>query len=222
VEPLGLSRRTATPWRIGRGWSQAEIEAALAALSGRGVSFPDLPDAPTSTADTPLLTPGPGWTLERFQALLEYEPTGRPLLEGRFAIARQAIPAYRMADPRITRGHVDPGSPLLGRTVLVEIRVLAFRFLAGPRVGAVLDDAGAERTRFGIRLDTLEGHLLHGSEWIVVEKDHPSGAVRLRIEVRSRHAPLPAWWMTPGYRLFGETFRARWRRQAARRLRALH
>jgi uncharacterized protein (UPF0548 family) len=126
-----------------------------------------------------------------------------------------------MADPRITRGYLDPQSPLLGRTILVEIQVLAFRFLAGLRVGAVLDDAGAERTRFGIRVDTLRGHLLHGSEWIVVEKDHQSGAVRLRIEVRSRHAPLPAWWMTPGYRLFGETFRARWRRQAVRRLRAL-
>jgi hypothetical protein len=74
-----------------------------------------------------------------------------------------------MADPRITRGHFDPDSPLLGRTILMEIQVLALHFLAGLRVGAVLDDADVARTRFGIRVDTLEGHLLHGSEWIVVE-----------------------------------------------------
>ena len=75
------------------------------------------------------------------------------------------------------------------------------RFLAGLRVGAVLDRVGgppgAEKSRFGIRLDTLAGHLLHGSEWIQVVKEHQSGAVRLRIEVRWRSGPLPAWWMRP-------------------------
>ena len=95
----------------------------------------------------------------------------------------------------------------------------------GLRVGAVLDRVdgppGAERTRFGIRLDTLAGHLLHGSEWIVVLKEHRSGEVRLRIEVRWRPAPLPAWWMRPGFFLFGRQTQARWRRRAARRLRAL-
>jgi Domain of unknown function (DUF1990) len=101
---------------------------------------------------------------------------------------------------------------------------LMVRFLVGLRVGAVLDRLdgpfGAGQTRFGIRLDTLAGHLLHGSEWMLVVKEHQSGAVRLRIGVRWRPAPLPAWWMRPGFSLFGRQTQARWRRQAARRLRA--
>ena len=133
--------------------------------------------------------------------------------------------AYRFADPRITHGHFDPESPLLGRTILVDTHALVLRFLVGLRVGAVLDRVdgppGAERSEFGIRLDTLAGHVIHGSEWVLVRKEHRSGAVRLRIAVRWRRAPLPAWWMAPGMWLFGETMRARWRRQAARRLRAL-
>jgi uncharacterized protein (UPF0548 family) len=219
------TRNQMTPWRIGRGWSDAEIQAQLAALKDRAVSFTDAPFEPADVADggtaAPAAEPTPDWTVERFQALLGYEPAGRPLPDGLFARARQAVRAYRFADPRITHGHFNPGTPLLGRDILVDVHALMLRFLVGLRVGAVLNRAGAEQARFGIRLDTLEGHLLHGSEWIQVLKDHRSGAVRLRIEVRWRPAPLPAWWIGLGFRLFGRQARTRWRRQAVRRLRAL-
>ena len=211
-----------TPWRIGRGWSEAEIRAQLAALADRPVSFAD---APADPADEATLGPGPGWAVERHETVLGFEPAGPPRADGLFARSRRAVEAYRFADPRITHGHFDPDSPLLGRNILVDVHALMLRFLAGLRVGAVLDRVDgppdATLTRFGIRLDTLAGHLLHGSEWILVVKDHQSGAVRLRIEVRWRSAPLPAWWMRPGFTLFGRQTQARWRRQAARRLRAL-
>ena len=211
-----------TPWRIGRGWSEAEMQVQLAALKGRPVSFADAPDDP---ADDDALTPAPGWTVEQYETSLGYELPGPPHVDRLFTRAQQAIRAYRFADPRITHGHFDPQTPLLGREILVDVHALMLRFLVGLRVGAVLDRVegppGAERTRFGIRLDTLAGHLLHGSEWIVVSKEHRSGEVRLRISVRSRPAPPPAWWMGSGFRLFSRQTRTRWRRQAARRLRAL-
>jgi hypothetical protein len=135
------------------------------------------------------------------------------------------VRGYRFADPRITHGYFDPETPLLGRTILVDVQALLLRFLAGLRVGAILDRVdgppGAEQTRFGIRLDTLAGHLLHGSEWVEVRKEHQRGTVWLRIEARWRPAPLPAWWMGLGFRLFGRQLQARWRRQVTRRLRAL-
>jgi uncharacterized protein (UPF0548 family) len=211
-----------TPWRIGRGWSDSEIQAQLAALRDHPVSFANVPDDPASTAT---LAPAPGWTLDRYEAPLGSELPGPPLPDGHFARARQALRDYRFADPRITHGHFDASGPLLGRDVLVDVHTLMLRFLVGLRVQDVLDRVdgppGAERTRFGIRLDTLTGHLLHGSEWILVTKDHQRGAVRLRIEARWRPAPLPAWWMSIGFRLFGRQTQVRWRRQATRRLRAL-
>jgi hypothetical protein len=140
-----------------------------------------------------------------------------------------AIRGYRFADPRITRGVFDPEAPLFGREILVEARTLFLRMLVGLRIGEVVDQTPAPSTagatdaesRFGIRLDTLAGHVLDGAEWIEVIKEHRTGAVWLRIAVRWRPARLPAWWMGLGFRLLGRTVQARWRRQAVRRLRAL-
>ena len=211
-----------TPWRIGRGWSEAEIRAHLAALTERPVAFAAVPGDRDAEA---WLASAPGWTVERYETLLGVEAPGPPQADGLFRRSREAVRAYRFADPRITRGHFDPESPLLGRTILVDTHALVLRFLAGLRVAAVLDRVdgppGAELSWFGIRLDTLAGHVIHGSEWILVLKEHRNGAVRLRIAVRWRSVPLPTWWMAPGMWLFGERVRARWRRQAARRLRAL-
>jgi uncharacterized protein (UPF0548 family) len=215
------------------------LRAHLTALANRQVSFTAAPfrlsdepsdgaqDGPPAELSTPLAPPGApppltrGWTVERHETRLGHEPPGPPLADGLFARARLALHEYRFADPRITHGHYDPLAPLLGRDLLVEARALIVHLLVGLRVSAVLDRADATETRFGIRLDTLEGHILHGSEWILVAKEHRTGAVRLRIEARWRPGQLPAWWMGLGFRLLGRQTQARWRRQAARRLRAL-
>jgi uncharacterized protein (UPF0548 family) len=163
----------------------------------------------------------PGWTVERRRTILGYEPAGPPVPDGLFARCRQAVREYRFADPRITHGHFDPEAPLLGRDVLVDVHAVVIRLLVGLRVTEVLDRGEADETRFGVRLETLEGHILDGSEWVVVTKAHRTGAVGLRIEARWRRGRLPTWWMGLGFRLFGRQLQARWRRQAARRLRAL-
>lgn len=202
-----------TPWRIGRGWSEPELRAQLRDLANR----------PSSRAAEQSWQAG--WTDEQLRASLGQEPPGPPLPDGPFARVSQAIRGYRFADPRITRGVFDPDAPLLGREILVEARTLFLRLLVGLRIGAVTDETVARTTdavsRFGIRLDTLDGHVLDGAEWIKVIKDHRTGAISLRIAVRWRPARLPAWWMGPGFRLLGRTVQARWRRQAVRRLRAL-
>jgi hypothetical protein len=211
-----------TPWRIGRGWSEAEIAEQLAALADRLIAFAPVPGDPP---DETTLTPAPGWTVERYDSILGFEQPGPPAPVGRFRRSADAVRGYRFADPRITHGYFDPSSPLLGRNILVDVQAPLLRFLVGLRVGGVVDRVdgppGAERTRLGIRLDTLAGHVIHGSEWIAVEKEYQSGIVRLRIDVRWRPGAPPAWWMAPGLSLFGEQLRARWRRQATRRLRAL-
>ena len=175
--------------------------------------------------EVPAFVAAPGWTLHQFEVPAGSEPPGPTLPDRAFARCAQAIRAYRFADPRVTQIHVDPTTPLLGRDILMDVQAPGLRLLAGLRIGAVLDGCDhppvAGTTSFGIRVDTLAGHFLHGSEWIVATKAHASGEVRLRIVARWRMARLPTWWMVPGFHLFGETLRVRWRRQAARRFRAL-
>jgi hypothetical protein len=134
---------------------------------------------------------------------------------------RAGIAGYQFAHPALTEGHVDPHAPLLGRDMLILIRVIFVRLLVGLRIGAVREEATATEMRFGIRMDTLAGHILHGSEWVEVMKDHQTGAVSMAIAVQWRPARLPTWWMAIGFRLFGRTFQERWRRLAARRLQRL-
>jgi uncharacterized protein (UPF0548 family) len=206
-----------TPWQIGRGWSEPALRRQLGDLAARPASRAGEPSAESSRH----AGPASPWTVERVQAPLGYEPPGPPAPDGLFARAREAIYGYRFADPRITRGHFDPASPLLGRDILVEVRVLLIHLLVGLRVGAVLDETDDRETRFGVRLDTLQGHILDGAEWIEIAKEHRTGTVWLRIRVRWRPGTLPAWWMGLEFRLLGRTIQARWRRQALRRLRAL-
>ena len=204
-----------TPWRIVRGWPDEALQAELASLARRPVSY---------GAPPPVPTPAPGWTVEHVQTLLGYELPGPPLPDGLFARASLGVAGYRFADPRITRGLFDPETPLLGRDILVEIRALFVRLLVGLRVGDVLDQAGQEsdaESRYGIRMDTLAGHILDGSEWVQIVKDHRTGAVQLLIEAQWRAGQLPTWWMALGFRPLGRPFQERWRRPAARRLRRL-
>jgi hypothetical protein len=204
-----------TPWRIGRGWPEQALRDQLR----------DLADRPASrAADQPFFAGAgalaPEWTARQLRASLGQEPPGPPLPDGTFARVSRAIQVYRFADPRITRGTFDPDRPLLGREILVEARTLLLRLLVGLRIGEVTDQTSDAESRYGIRLDTLAGHVLDGAEWIEVVKDHRTGEVWLRIAARWRPAPLP-WWMGLGLRVLGRTVQARWRRQAVRRLRAL-
>ena len=107
------------------------------------------------------------------------------------------------------------------RDLLILIRVIFVRLLVGLRIGAVREEATDTETRFGVRMDTLAGHILHGSEWVQVVKDHRSGIITMHLDVQWRPAHLLTWWMALGFRQFGRQSQARWRKLAARRLRYL-
>src|SRR4051794_3710762 len=119
------------PWRIGCGWAEPELRAQLAALATRRASRAATPVS-DSTPETP-------WTEEHFEAPLGHEAPGPPLPDGLFSRVRHAIRAYRFADPRITRGRFDSTVPLLGRDILVEVRVLLIHMLVGLRIGEIID-----------------------------------------------------------------------------------
>jgi hypothetical protein len=169
---------TSTPWRLGRAWSEAERRAYLAEMTSRPVNF---------EVSVEQMTPEHGWIVDGVTDVIAHEPPGPPAPDGPFARARQALIHYDFSDPRVVEGHFDPTAPLLGRTMLLEMKVLGvLRFLSGVRVHSVREEQAPDSTRFGFRYDTLVGHFERGFEWFLIEKHHATGTVRCQIEAHWR------------------------------------
>ncbi|HEU4754898.1 MAG TPA: DUF1990 family protein, partial [Armatimonadota bacterium] len=125
---------------------------------------------------------------------------------------------YDFSDPRIVEGHFDPTTPLAGRNMLLEMKVLGLHFLGGVRVHAVREETSETHTLFGFRYDTLEGHIEQGFEWFLLTKKHLTGEVSFRIEAHWRLGQFPTWWSRLGFKLIGENYRRYWRHEAPERL----
>jgi uncharacterized protein (UPF0548 family) len=193
-------------WRIGRGWSEAELATRVAKLD-------DLP--PNFRVAHEDMTPENGWSLYHSRAIIAREPPGEPVASGPFRRAAAAVASYQFSNPKIVIGHFDAGSALLGRRMLLEMVALrALHYLAGVIVGAVRD----ERHTFGFRYDTLEGHIERGSEWFLLTKDYVTGEVCFRIEAAWQPGDFPNWWSRLGFHLLAPGYQRRWHHQAHWRL----
>lgn len=198
-------------WRIGRGWSGAQLARYLEEVRDRPVNFAAAPEDMTARN---------GWTIDGIRRQIAREPAGPPVPDGPFLRARAAVVDYGFSDRRIVVGHFDRSAPLLGRDMLLEIKVFGLlRFLGGVRVTDVRDERDAARTHFGFRYDTLDGHFERDCEWFRVAKEHATGRVTFEIEARWRLGAFPTWWARVGFFLVGEKFREAWRRLAVRRMR---
>jgi uncharacterized protein (UPF0548 family) len=175
-------------------------ERALAALRGRDLNFELLP--------LECYTPERGWHADALRQLMPGEAPGDPVPGGPWEIARRLMAEYRMADPALVRATWDPEAPLLGRDMLLELRL--WRILsvhAGVRVTAVWDDervvAGRAARVFGFEYATLPGHVEVGRMDYQVLKWLDDGAVEFRLHAHSRAAEDAAPWIRLGFRLFG-------------------
>lgn len=195
--------------RIGRGWSDAELERRLERARQLPLNF-----------STPQheMTLENGWNHYYSESVIATEPPGPPEADGAFQRARAAVEGYRYSDPGIVTGHFDPATPLLGRRMLLECKIWGLRFLVGVVVGATRAEAEQDSTTAGFRYDTLAGHFEVGSEWFVVTKDHASGAITFRIDGNWRPGEFPNWWSRLGFALLGARYQERWHRRAHDRL----
>ena len=182
-------------WRLFKGWTTEELRERLERLTSASVNF-------TGTEEE--LTGDGGWQHYHSDAVIV--PQGD---EASFARARVALANYQFSDPRIVVAHFDPKGPLLGRRILLEIRVLGLRYLCPALVTHVRDEASA----YGFRYDTLDGHIERGMEWFLLTKD-ADGALRFRIEARWQTGDMPNWWSRAGFRLLSGYFQRRWHRRA--------
>lgn len=198
-----------TEWRIGRGWSDEEIAARLERVHDRPLNF---------KAEQEEMTPERGWNSYYSEAVIATEPPGAPLPDGPFRRAEVAIANYHFSDPSIVVAHFDAESRLLGRRMLLELKALAFRYLAGAVVAEVRFDEKEGQHTFGYRYDTLEGHLESGSEWFLLTKRLDTGEVVFRIQAAWLPGDFPNWWSRAGFRMLGLRYQKRWHHNAHHRL----
>ena len=193
-------------WRLGRGWTEAELEDRLDRLHGVGRNFPE-----------PVEEIGrlPGWSGYSSESVIARVRPGPPEPEGPFERGRSAIANYEFSDPRIVIAHFDPDVPLEGRRMLLEMRALrALHYLGGVVVGAVRSETAGGESVFGFRYDTLEGHIEKGAEWFLLTKDHASGDLRFRIEASWRPGQFPNWWSRLGFAIVGRRYQRVWHHRA--------
>lgn len=198
-------------WRLLRSWGEEDLALRLRALDGLERNF---------DASEPK-TPEHGWRSHDSETTVGRERAGRPEPAGAFERAREAVVRYEFSDPAIVTAHFDPGAPLEGRRMLLELKALGLHFLAGTRVGAVREESTGAETIFGYRYDTLEGHVERGWEWFLITKSHATGDVRFRISAEWQPGDFPNQWSRLGFALVGVRYQRRWVRRAHARLRHL-
>lgn len=198
-------------WRWGRGFAEAELEERLRQLHA-------LPRPHAGDTFAAMDRRGGHRTVASSSVVAREEP-GAP--GAAFARLRRAMTDYAFSDPRIVVGHFRRDEPLLGRRMLLELRTLSLRVLAGVVVERVLERDEEGRSAYGFRYDTLPGHVEEGAEWFVLEKDHATGEIRFHIEARWRPGSLPTWWMRLGFHVLAPRSQELWHRRAHQRMHAI-
>lgn len=199
-------------WHWVRGFSALELEQATQSLARRNVSGP----ISEEDAQDPVK-----WRHYYSEAVIAREPPGSPEVDGAFERACSLIEGYEFSDPRVVRAHFDASAPLLGRRMLLDLRVLSMHLLCGVAVGSTRNERLPDRSVFAFRYDTLQGHPEAGSEWFSLIKDHHTGSIIFRIQAAWRQGDLPNWWMQLGFRLLARPYQRAWHRLAYLRLRAM-
>jgi uncharacterized protein (UPF0548 family) len=197
-------------WRIGKGWTEEELEKKLDILPALKRNFSEPAGQMTNEN---------GWQQYYSEAVIARGKPGLPEENGLFERGRKAVANYEFSDPRIVIAHFDPDTPLPERHMLLEMR--AFRilhYLSGVVVGAVCSEQSKKNSIFGFRYDTLEGHIEKGTEWFLLTKEHETGEIRMRVEASWRPGQFPNWWSRFGFSLVGPHYQERWHRLAHRRM----
>jgi uncharacterized protein (UPF0548 family) len=205
-----MGKELRAEWRFGRGWSERELASRLERFRQADVNF---------HVEGARIPAGPQWKRYYTQAIIAHEKAGPPEPGGAFEKAWKLIESYQFSDPGIVRAHYDNREPLVGRTMLLELQVMGFRFLCGTRVAFDRSFKTESETSLGYRYDTLEGHIEAGSEWFMLTKLHQTGEIRFRIHASWHLGVFPNWWSRAGFLVMGEHYQLAWHRLAYLRLR---
>ena len=200
-----------------RGPGQRRARRRLAELADRRLNYDAEAERPPSEQD--------GWHLDDLTEPLPHEPSGPPVEDGSWEVARELMRAYQVADPDVVRAAYSDDTPLAGRDMLLQIRFLGLRFYVGVRVGDVYDETrtvdGRTARVFGWGYSTLEGHFEEGEMHYQVWKWLDTGDVEFRLHAFSRTARTGPPLLRLGFRLVGRREQLDFYRQVCLRMRRL-
>ncbi len=164
---------------------------------------------------------GRAWHDDDHRQPLPGEPPGPPLAGGSWETARALVETYAFADPAMVRAVFDPEAPLVGRNMLLELRLPPLRFYVGVRIVAVRDETrrrdGRDARVWGWDYVTLEGHVEAGRRAFEVWKWLDTGEVEFRTYAHARPA-LENPVLRLGFFVFGRHRRAEFGRTACERM----
>jgi hypothetical protein len=183
-------------------------------------------DRPTNfdPAELPQVARDP-WHIDDYSHALPGEGPGEPAPDGSFEIAKRLLSDYEFADPHMVRAFYDANAPLLGRTMLLQIRFYLIRTYAGVRVSEIFDEQrqvdGRPVMIWGWAYQTLDGHLERGQMDYQVWKYMDTGEVELRIHAVSELIGTPNPFIAVGFALVGRREQVRFARRCGSRLERL-
>lgn len=188
----------------------------LAEVEGWSVNFD--PD------ELPKVAAG-AWHVDDYCTELGSEPPGEPVAGGPFEKAKELMEDYRFADPSMVRGTWTEGAPLLGRSMLLEIRYFLLRVHVGVRVSQIFDEVrevdGRKVRIWGWAYQTLGDHLERGQMDYQVWKWLDSGAIEYRIHAVSVLDRIRNPIMNLGFRAIGRREQRLFARRCGERMRML-
>ncbi len=167
------------------------------------------------------MNPENGWDRVQSRTRIASERPGPPEPDGPFEKAWTALVHYEFSDPRVVVGHFDPNSPLEGRRILLELRVMGLRYLCPVIIAEVRFGSELAPHVRGYRIDTLEGHMESGSEWFLLEKNVETGHIHFQIEAFWRLGHFPNLWSWAGFLILAPRYQRAWHRLTHLRMRDL-
>ena len=170
-------------------------------------------------------TPENGWHVDQLTEPLPHEPSGEPVEDGSWEVARELMLNYQVADPAVVRATYHHDAELQGRDMLLTVRYMGFRFRVGVRVGSVYDEErevdGRPARVFGWNYSTLQGHFEQGCLHYEVWKWLDTGDVEFRLDAFSKVADDGSPILRLGYLLVGRSHQLAFYRQACKRMKRL-
>jgi len=183
-------------------------------------------ETPTNfdVAELPQVTEDP-WHIDDYCHALPAEAPGEPAPEGPFETAKRLLIDYEFADPRMVRAFYDVDAPLLGRTMLLQIRFYFIHAYVGVRVSEIFDEQreidGRPVRIWGWAYQTLEGHLERGQMDYQLWKHMDTGEVEYRIHAVSELIGTSNPIVGIGFALVGRREQVRFARRCASRMESL-
>jgi uncharacterized protein (UPF0548 family) len=191
------------------------LSQRLTALSEVGFNF-----------DPRTLSESAGYSTTDVRHPLPAEAPGDPTPGGSWEISRGLISDYAFADPSTVRAHYDTSAPLMGRTMVLELRALGvFRVFVGVRIIEVIDETrevdGRPVRVWGWTYGTLRGHVESGEMSWQTWKWLDSGDVEFRVHALSRPSRIRNPFTAVGFRVVGPHERKTFLHDAGERLNRL-